>query len=342
SFVFDELHAYENRMFAAVVALIRALPGASFLLMTASLPKARKDFLLKEVGRVQEVPAPKDLEELPRYTFEQLPQPDEADQIVRQATAQKQKVLWVCNTVSRAQRTFERLRDMGLPVGTYHSRFKYEDRRRRHSEVVTAFSIDEHAEGLIAVTTQVAEMSLDLDADILISDIAPIASLIQRLGRLNRRIAPDKPGSPRTGYFIDIQPSAAAPYSMGDLELAKRWIEELKNLSRPLSQADLAESFNSMSSSEELHLDLRTEWLDSGWFAIPGLVREGGISVSVILPEDETVCRRDRKEIIWKAIPMNFDSRRGMDNWRELKGSLIAPPNTILYSKEIGARWLKQ
>ncbi len=45
SFVFDELHAYDNRMFEAVIALIKALPGASFLLMTASLPKARKDFL---------------------------------------------------------------------------------------------------------------------------------------------------------------------------------------------------------------------------------------------------------------------------------------------------------
>src|SRR5205814_9800623 len=38
--VFDELHAYDKRMFEAVVALINALPGASFLLMTASLPKA--------------------------------------------------------------------------------------------------------------------------------------------------------------------------------------------------------------------------------------------------------------------------------------------------------------
>src|SRR6185295_9500381 len=41
AFVFDELHAYDNPMLEAVVALIKALPGARFLLMTASLPKAQ-------------------------------------------------------------------------------------------------------------------------------------------------------------------------------------------------------------------------------------------------------------------------------------------------------------
>ena len=71
SFVFDELHAYDNRMFAAVIALIKALPNAHFLLMTASLPKSRKEFLLKYVGEenIEQVKTPKELEELPRYNF---------------------------------------------------------------------------------------------------------------------------------------------------------------------------------------------------------------------------------------------------------------------------------
>jgi CRISPR-associated endonuclease/helicase Cas3 len=54
AFVFDELHAYDNPMFEAVMALIKALPGARFLLMTASLPKAHKNFLLKCLPEIEE------------------------------------------------------------------------------------------------------------------------------------------------------------------------------------------------------------------------------------------------------------------------------------------------
>jgi hypothetical protein len=110
-------------------------------------------------------------------------------------------------------------------------------------------------------------------------------------------------------------------------------------LARPPSQADLSEQFNAVSSAEELRLDTRTEWLDSGWFALPGPVRDAGVSVSVILPEDEAACRDDVKEIINKAIPMNFEAWRGMHGWKEMKGNLIAPSGVIIYDEEIGARW---
>lgn len=338
SLVFDELHAYEDRMFVAVIALIKALPGASFLLMTASLPHERKQFLLSELNAVEQVPSPKDLEELPRYQFEEPIDLAQAELIVERAIANELRVLWVCNTVSRAQDIFARLREKRLPTLTYHSRFKYEDRRDRHREVVDAFGCKEHSEGIVAVTTQVAEMSLDLDADILITEIAPVPSLIQRLGRLNRHITPEAPGQPRRAYFIE--PEREVPYDPAELDLGRKWIEALRALVRPLRQTDLAETFNVMRPNKELHLDLRTEWLDSGYFAFPGPVREAGISVSVILPEDEDLCRRERKELIKKAIPMNY--RGGMEHWPELKGNLIAPPNTIEYSEEVGARWLKR
>jgi CRISPR-associated endonuclease/helicase Cas3 len=194
SFVFDELHAYDSRMFEAVMALIKALPGASLLLMTASLPKARRDFLLKELGEVTQIPTPRKLEELPRYLFQRLPGQEQAEEIARAAAADNLKVLWICNTVGRAQEVFRKLGSDGLPAETYHSRFKYEHRVKRHRNVIRGFDSEQLKAGLIAVTTQVAEMSLDLDADVLISEIAPVPALIQRLGRLNRRITEEEPG----------------------------------------------------------------------------------------------------------------------------------------------------
>lgn len=338
SFVFDELHAYDNRMFAAVIALIRALPNAHFLLMTASLPKSRKDFLLKHVKEIEQVQTPRELEELPRYKFQQLANSEEAFEIAERARNEKLKILWICNTVKRAQDIFDELQKRNLPVQTYHSRFKYEDRKNRHERVIGGFKTDE---AMIAVTTQVAEMSLDLDADILISEIAPVPSMIQRLGRLNRRINLDNRGTPRFAYFL--KPEEYLPYEQTDIEQGKSWLEELINLKRPLSQADLADYFQKLPTRDENELNLkalRTNWLDSGWFAVPESVREPNVSVSVILPEDEKICEQSRRQIINKTIPMNW--KKEMENWRDLKGNLIAPPNTIDYDKRRGARWLKK
>jgi CRISPR-associated endonuclease/helicase Cas3 len=103
SFVFDELHAYDDRMFAGVVALIKALPGAHFLLMTASLPKARKDFLLQHIENIEQVATPRELEELPRYLFPQITSKEDAYRKAKDAAHNNLKVLWICNTVGRAR-----------------------------------------------------------------------------------------------------------------------------------------------------------------------------------------------------------------------------------------------
>src|SRR6185503_16010019 len=242
------------------------------------------------------------------------------------------RVLWICNTVARAQKVFE---ELGSVARNYHSRFKYTDRVKRHREIVDTFAFDE-AVGVVAVTTQVAEMSLDLDADLLISEVAPIPALIQRLGRLNRRVTPEQPGSPRTAFFVTVK--TGRPYKSEDLQVAERWLEELMEFNRPLSQADLSGHFNALSPLEELRLDTRTAWLDSGWLATPEPVRDIGYSVSVILPEDQQPCRESRAEIIRRAIPMNFDNAR-MKNWPELKGNLLAPAGAIDYNADRGAVW---
>lgn len=330
AFVFDELHAYDNLMFEAVVALIKALPGASFLLMTASLPKVRKEFLLKHLD-VEEVLSPIELEEIPRYKFQRIGK-EEAFEKAAAAVAQKERVLWICNTVARAQATLKNLQKMKVATRTYHSRFKYKDRVRQHRKIVRWFSQEKRRWGIVAVTNQVAEMSLDLDADILISEIAPIPALIQRLGRLNRRVTPENHGSLRKAYFIN--PDDFSPYKGEELLLAEQWIEELRK-SDAISQADLSKHFNQLSPATELRWDVRTAWLDSGWFARPEQVRDISNSVLVLMEEDKTICQQNTSEIIKCAIPMNYNNL--MKNWQEWKNHLLAPVGSIYYDKKIGA-----
>jgi len=111
------------------------------------------------------------------------------------------------------------------------------------------------------------------------------------------------------------------------------------DLDRPLNQQDLAAQFQSLVTEEELLIDTRTGWLDTGWHTSAESVRDAGISVSVILPGDEQICRNNYGEVIKHSIPMIFNKKYGMENWRELKGNLIAPEGLIDYDEDTGATW---
>jgi CRISPR-associated endonuclease/helicase Cas3 len=74
----------------------------------------------------------------------------------------------------------------GLPF-PHHGRFAAEDRRILDAAVETAFGKDALRErGLVLTGTQTLEQSLDIDADLLVTDLAPIDVLLQRIGRLHR------------------------------------------------------------------------------------------------------------------------------------------------------------
>jgi CRISPR-associated endonuclease/helicase Cas3 len=103
------------------------------------------------------------------------------------------RALVVCNTVRRAQMAFESLRQVfGPDVELLHARFTAADRARQAEKALEQFGPAAEAGGTrILVGTQVLEQSLDLDADVLICDIAPMDLLLQRLGRCHRHLARD-------------------------------------------------------------------------------------------------------------------------------------------------------
>jgi len=93
--------------------------------------------------------------------------------------------LVIRNTVTDAQALYKALAGVGaseIPRLLLHSRFRPLDRRRAVDRLE-----EMAAEGGIVVATQVIEAGVDLDAHVLVTDLCPWASLVQRLGRLNRR-----------------------------------------------------------------------------------------------------------------------------------------------------------
>ena len=93
------------------------------------------------------------------------------------------------DTVSRAQHTYELLSgEIGVDVKLVHSRFIGIDRARNDQELLNLLGADssERPQALIVVGTQVIEQSLDIDFDLMVTDVAPMDLLLQRMGRLHR------------------------------------------------------------------------------------------------------------------------------------------------------------
>lgn len=90
----------------------------------------------------------------------------------------------------------------------HHSRFSPEDRRLLDSELERALGRAGPAGGLIVVATQTVQQSLDLDCDLLVTDLCPIDVLLQRLGRLHRHQR-ERPGSFRSAQAVVLQPADA-------------------------------------------------------------------------------------------------------------------------------------
>lgn len=112
------------------------------------------------------------------------------------------RVLVIRNTVKRAQETFAACKRVapdwllavnGIPT-LHHSRFAAEDRALLDGAVERAIGKDSRIGGKIVIGTQTLEQSLDLCADLLISDLCPIDVLLQRIGRLHRHKRPRPAG----------------------------------------------------------------------------------------------------------------------------------------------------
>lgn len=183
--VVDEVHSFDPKMFSGLLQFLKAF-DVPVLCMTATLPAPRINQLRETDMAICDMEEVKTSAEATaeRYAARRV---EAADVLARvtQAVRDGRRVLWVVNQVSRAQQATAALQAAKLDPLCYHSRFTLSDRRDRHRDVVAALQ-RENTSGVVAVTTQVCEMSLDIDADLLVTEECPITSLVQRMGRCRR------------------------------------------------------------------------------------------------------------------------------------------------------------
>jgi len=114
------------------------------------------------------------------------------------------KVLWFENIVDEAQDIYARVPG-DIHKGLLHSRYTKEHRESKESYWIGLYGKgNTSTAGSFLVTTQVAEQSLDIDADVMYTALCPMDMLLQRMGRVWRHDRPRPKGSTSPEVFIHV------------------------------------------------------------------------------------------------------------------------------------------
>ncbi len=220
--IVDEVHSYDAYMTETLATLLRAHAalGGSAILLSATLSARTRDELISAFSsgvasedREIRLPAPAPYPLLTHLRADQTPdlRPlgtsplscrriavdyvcdlSDVRQRIEQWLARGKAVVWVRNTVADAVEAYEYFRErMGERCTLFHSRYALVDRLRIQSRVLDDLGRRSNAitrSCRLIIATQVLSQSLDLDADEMISDHAPIDELLQRQGRLRRHV----------------------------------------------------------------------------------------------------------------------------------------------------------
>ncbi len=183
--VVDEIQSYDPDMVATILKGLEDITklGGKFCLITATLPNFYLDYLRQNISSLEVLPP-----RFGKYKKHRLHVVndsiinDDAIKLILRLYQKYGKVLIIVNTVKRSQELYEIISQKNLPTFLLHAGFIYKDRRERESG---DNGILKNPEG-IWITTQLVEVSLDIDFPAMITELSTIDSQVQRWGRVWR------------------------------------------------------------------------------------------------------------------------------------------------------------
>lgn len=215
--ILDEVHSYDLYTGTLLTALVKQLrdTGATVIILSATLTRARTAELLgmnerdlQENGyplvttaigsKIESTSFVGDGTKSIALRVEESGR-EKMAALAYEHALRGECVLWICNTVSSAQDVYNILKNEacegGPEIGLLHARYPYWRREELEKLWIDALGKDsmQRPKGCVLVATQVVEQSVDIDADFLITEIAPIDMLLQRSGRLWRHSRSNRP-----------------------------------------------------------------------------------------------------------------------------------------------------
>lgn len=298
--IVDEVHAYDTYTGTLLMRLleVHARQRGSAVLLSATLPHAlRRQFVnawrrgtdLEEVHTLEQTAFPLATQVRENHVREHPVQAcsfskrnldvsfifsqEEVLNIVQEAVQAGKCVCWIRNTVDDAIHSYHLLQEKKCgaeEVLLFHARFVMGDRQSIENTAMDRFGKESHfakRRGRVLIATQVVEQSLDVDFDVMISDLAPVDLLIQRAGRLHRHqrdkhgnpigrqgardereapvlrvFAPEWKQEPDSNWLKNALPGTSFVYrDAGRMWLTCKILRELKGINLPSQARDLLE-----------------------------------------------------------------------------------------------------
>ncbi|MCM8772228.1 MAG: CRISPR-associated helicase Cas3' [Candidatus Omnitrophica bacterium] len=221
--IVDEIQAYSPQTMAIIIHGLNEIAsiGGKFLIVTATFPSFVKDELPLDFS-ITKIP------NLKKHNVKLVDEPLAENTIIKKLLSKLiskgiGKILIVCNTVEKAQELYKILKDLKefSPL-LLHSRFTRFDRNFKENTVLR-----ENFNGIL-ISTQVIEVSLDIDFDILITEMAPLDVLVQRMGRIYRRFKSDGefyPSEPNVYIFTEDPSGIGTVYEKEIIEKSKDFLK---------------------------------------------------------------------------------------------------------------------
>ncbi|QNT79325.1 CRISPR-associated helicase Cas3' [Entomobacter blattae] len=237
--IVDECHAFDPYMGEEMAALLHfhAAMGGSAILLSATLTQKTRQDLVKAFCRglgldgggvvsshaypLVTIASSSGIEEVPctpraglsrTIAVQRMDSPESAEEKLGTLAKTGAAIGWIRNTVDDVISTARRFNEQGVKVLVFHARFAMKDRLAIERTILAHFgkeSTGEERAGVL-IASQVIEQSLDLDFDVLCTDLAPMDLIIQRAGRLRRHDRRNRPID-REELFVVSPPPVADP-----------------------------------------------------------------------------------------------------------------------------------
>ncbi|BBM57050.1 CRISPR-associated helicase Cas3 [Leptotrichia trevisanii] len=263
--VIDEIQMYSTDLLAYLIYGLKYITdfGGKFAIMTATLPGIITDLLKKE--EIEFVTTEPFINDKKRHNLKVLKEVINAKFI--KENYKDNKILVVCNTVKKSKQIYEELKNLGIEckeLNLLHSRFIKKDRAEKEKEISEFANPKRFKENVknerelknicengIWIGTQVVEASLDLDFDILITELSDLNGLFQRMGRCyrNREVLDEKYNC---YVFTEECSGIKSSKAVIDKEIHQKSKEVLINIDGLLTEKEKLELIDKVYSTESL------------------------------------------------------------------------------------------